>query len=58
MSRATLDAISLHQTSFPAAARAGLIQIDGDIEKLVDFMHLLDTFTPDFPIVTPRPAEN
>lgn len=54
LSRATLDAITLKQTSFPAAVLAGKVKIDGDRAKLAELMGMLDTFEPMFPVVEPR----
>lgn len=57
LSRATLDEISLQQTTFPAAIQAGKITVDGKREKVGEMLGLLDTFTPTFPMVEPRPAQ-
>jgi len=54
LSRATLDAITLKETSFPAAVLAGKVKIDGDRTKLAELMSMLDTFEPMFPVVEPR----
>ena len=54
LSRATLDAITLKETSFPAAVLAGKVKIDGDRAKLAELMSMLDTFEPMFPIVEPK----
>jgi len=54
LSRATLDAITLKETSFPAAVLAGKVKIDGDRAKLGALMAMLDTFEPMFPVVEPR----
>ena len=54
LSRATLDAITLKETSFPAAVLAGKVKIDGDRTKLAELMSMLDTFDPMFPVVEPR----
>jgi alkyl sulfatase BDS1-like metallo-beta-lactamase superfamily hydrolase len=54
LSRATLDAITLKETSFPAAVLAGKVKIDGDRAKLAELMSMLDTFEPMFPVVEPR----
>ena len=32
---------------------AGAIELDGDGQKLIDLLEMFDTFTPDFPMVTP-----
>jgi alkyl sulfatase BDS1-like metallo-beta-lactamase superfamily hydrolase len=54
LSRATLDAITLKETSFPAAVLGGKVKIDGDRAKLGELMAMLDTFEPMFPVVEPR----
>jgi len=54
LSRATLDAITLKETSFPAAVLAGKVKVDGDRAKLAELMSMLDTFEPMFPVVEPR----
>ncbi|ADU34375.1 alkyl/aryl-sulfatase [Variovorax paradoxus] len=54
LSRATLDAITLKETSFPAAVLTGKVKIDGDRAKLGELMAMLDTFEPMFPVVEPR----
>jgi alkyl sulfatase BDS1-like metallo-beta-lactamase superfamily hydrolase len=56
LTRATLNAINLRQTTFREAVRDRRIQIEGDPIKLVEFMSLLDTFEPNFAIVTPKPG--
>lgn len=53
LARATLDAIILGETDFQTAAAAGKIELNGDPAKLAELLGMLDTFTPDFPIVTP-----
>ena len=54
LSRATLDAVTLKETTFPAAVLAGKVKIDGDRSKLTELMSMLDTFDPMFPVVEPR----
>lgn len=54
LTRAVLDDILVRKTSFPDAIKTGAIKIDGDASKLIELLGLLDTFEPDFPIVTPR----
>lgn len=54
LSRTTLDAVMLRETSFPAALLAGKLKIDGDRAKLAELMSMLDIFEPMFPIVEPR----
>ncbi len=56
LTRATLDAISLQQTSFPAALQAGQITVAGKREKLVELLGMLDGPPGMFPVVEPRPA--
>jgi alkyl sulfatase BDS1-like metallo-beta-lactamase superfamily hydrolase len=57
LTRATLDAISLQQISFPKAVESGAIKISGDKAKLFEVLGLLDNFPRMFPVVEPRPAE-
>ncbi len=54
LSRATLDAVTLKQTSFPEAVKSGQVKIEGDRAKLGELLSMLDTFEPMFPIVEPR----
>ncbi|AVQ82741.1 MULTISPECIES: alkyl/aryl-sulfatase [unclassified Variovorax] len=54
LSRATLDAVTLKETSFPAAVLTGKVKIEGDRSKLAELMSMLDTFEPMFPVVEPR----
>lgn len=54
LSRATLDAVTLKETSFPAAVLAGKVKIEGNRAKLGELMSMLDTFEPMFPVVEPR----
>ena len=54
LSRATLDAITLKQTTFPEAVQAGQVKIDGNRAKLGELLSMLDTFEPMFPVVEPR----
>jgi hypothetical protein len=49
LSRATLDAITLKETTFPEAVQSGLVKIDGNRAKLGELMSMLDTFEPMFP---------
>jgi linear primary-alkylsulfatase len=55
LTRATLDDISLQNTTFPAALQSGRITIAGQREKLGELLGMLDTFVPAFPTVEPRP---
>ena len=54
LTRATLDQISLKQTSFPQAMQAGLIKVEGNAGKLGELLGLLDVFPAGFNIVTPN----
>ncbi|MFZ1180782.1 MAG: alkyl sulfatase C-terminal domain-containing protein, partial [Herbaspirillum sp.] len=54
LSRATLDAITLKQTTFPEAVQAGQIKIDGDRAKISELLGMLDTFEQMFPVVEPK----
>ena len=56
LTRATLDEISLQKTTFPAALQSGQITVGGQRAKVAELLGMLDTFTPGFPIVEPRPA--
>jgi alkyl sulfatase BDS1-like metallo-beta-lactamase superfamily hydrolase len=53
MSKATLEQISLKQLDFPTAVQKGLVKLQGDGKKLGELMGSLDTFSPQFNIVTP-----
>jgi alkyl sulfatase BDS1-like metallo-beta-lactamase superfamily hydrolase len=53
LDRPTLDAVVLKQLSFPDAVKAGRVWIQGDPRKLIEFLTLLDDFSPTFPIVEP-----
>jgi alkyl sulfatase BDS1-like metallo-beta-lactamase superfamily hydrolase len=56
LARSTLDAIVLRRTTFPDAAQAGLIKIEGDPTKLIELLGMLDTFNPMFEVVEPKRA--
>jgi len=56
LDRPTLDALALQQTTFPEAVAAGRIRLEGNPAKLAELFSLLDRFSPDFPVVTPRSA--
>jgi alkyl sulfatase BDS1-like metallo-beta-lactamase superfamily hydrolase len=56
LDRPTLDAINLQQTTFRQEVLSGKITIDGDVQKLIEFNGLFDSFVPDFPVVTPSTA--
>ncbi|MDR6607696.1 alkyl sulfatase dimerization domain-containing protein [Pseudomonas synxantha] len=53
MSKATLEQISLKQLDIPSAIQKGLIKLQGNGKKLGELMTSLDTFAPQFNIVTP-----
>lgn len=53
MSKATLEQISLKQMDFPMAIQQGLVKLQGNGKKLGELMSSLDTFAPQFNIVTP-----
>jgi alkyl sulfatase BDS1-like metallo-beta-lactamase superfamily hydrolase len=53
LSKDTLEKISLKQLDFPTAMQKGLIKIQGNGKKLGELMGSLDTFGPQFNIVTP-----
>lgn len=53
LSRATLDAVVLGQTTFPAQMQAGNIVVQGNGQKLAELLSMLDAFSPAWPIVTP-----
>lgn len=53
LSKATLDRIALQQTDFPRAVQAGEIRLEGQAELLGQFLGALDSFSPQFNIVTP-----
>jgi len=54
LARATLDSITLGQTTFDKEIAAGNIKVEGDAKKLAELMGLLDTFDVNFAIVTPE----
>jgi alkyl sulfatase BDS1-like metallo-beta-lactamase superfamily hydrolase len=56
LARTTLDAVTLRQTTFPDAVGAGLIRIEGNADKLVELLGMLDTFNPMFEVVEPKPG--
>ena len=53
MSKATLEQISLKQLDFPTAIQKGLIKLQGNGKKIGELMGSLDSFSPQFNIVTP-----
>jgi alkyl sulfatase BDS1-like metallo-beta-lactamase superfamily hydrolase len=54
LTRKTLNAIMLLQTTFPDAVADGKIAIEGDGAKLRELLSLFDTFSPMFEIVEPK----
>jgi alkyl sulfatase BDS1-like metallo-beta-lactamase superfamily hydrolase len=56
LARGTLDAVTLQQTTFPDAAKAGLIKVDGDPRKVGELSSMLDTFSVIFEVVEPKAA--
>jgi alkyl sulfatase BDS1-like metallo-beta-lactamase superfamily hydrolase len=53
LSKATLEQISLKQLDFPTAIQKGLIKLQGNGKKLGELLGSLDSFSPQFNIVTP-----
>ena len=53
INRSVLDGILTGRLSMPEVLEQGHVAIDGDADALVWFFGLLETSTPDFPIVTP-----
>lgn len=53
LSKDTLEKMSLKQLDFPTAMQKGLIKLQGNGKKLGELMGSLDTFGPQFNIVTP-----
>jgi alkyl sulfatase BDS1-like metallo-beta-lactamase superfamily hydrolase len=53
LSKATLDAIQLKETTLDQAISSGALKIQGNRAAFTDFMGLLDTFPFWFNIVTP-----
>jgi alkyl sulfatase BDS1-like metallo-beta-lactamase superfamily hydrolase len=56
LTQATLRALLLRQTDFVQARSAGLLELDGQPLKLLDFFGLFDDVDANFPIVFPRPS--
>lgn len=54
LARATLDAISLQQTTVTAAMQSGAVQVQGDPQKVAALFGMLDSFRTVFPVVEPR----
>ncbi|WP_095143355.1 alkyl/aryl-sulfatase [Pseudomonas sp. Irchel s3b6] len=53
MNKATLEQIALKQLDFPTAIQKGLVKLKGDGKKLGQLLGSLDTFSPQFNVVTP-----
>jgi alkyl sulfatase BDS1-like metallo-beta-lactamase superfamily hydrolase len=53
LTRQTLNAIMLQQTTFLEAAAGGKLVIEGQAGKLVELLSLFDSFSPSFAIVEP-----
>lgn len=53
LDKSTLDKISLRQFDFPTALKEGAIKLEGNGKKLGEFLSLLDSFDPQFNVVTP-----
>ncbi|MGH8432885.1 MAG: alkyl/aryl-sulfatase [Pseudomonas sp.] len=53
MAKSTLDQISLRQLDFPTALKQGAIKLEGNGKKLGELLGMLDSFQPQFNIVTP-----
>jgi alkyl sulfatase BDS1-like metallo-beta-lactamase superfamily hydrolase len=58
LTRATLDQVLLKQRTFIDAVKAGDVQVEGQPSKLGELLSMLDDFTPDFPILEPKPQRN
>ena len=56
LTRATLDEISLRKTTILAALQGGQISVTGRPDKVGELFGMLDTFTPGFALIEPRPA--
>jgi alkyl sulfatase BDS1-like metallo-beta-lactamase superfamily hydrolase len=56
LTRETLNAILLKQTSPKKAMEEGAIVVTGNPRKLMELLTMLDEFAPDFEIVAPNPA--
>ena len=54
LTRETLNAIMMQQTTFPEAVGTGKIRIEGSGAKLLELLSLFDTFSPMFEIVEPK----
>ena len=58
LTRQTLNAVMLTQTTFPEAVAAGRIAIKGNPGKLIELLSLFDTFSPTFEIVEPKTSRS
>jgi len=56
LDRATLDAITLRQKTFPQALKEGLAKIQGNGARLQELLGMLDEFNTNFDVVTPNPV--
>lgn len=54
LSRATLNTTLTGESSFPAALASGAIQVQGNPQKLLEFLQLIEEPQNNFPIVEPR----
>ncbi len=54
LTKATLDQLSLKQMTLPQAMQSGAIRIDGNPQAVAGLFGMLDTFDPNFNIVTPH----
>lgn len=53
LNKVALDRIAMQQTDFPSAIQAGEIRLEGNPGLLGQFLGMLDSFSPQFNIVTP-----
>ncbi|WP_152228115.1 alkyl sulfatase dimerization domain-containing protein [Pseudomonas sp. SCB32] len=53
LAKATLDQISLRKLDFPTAIKQGDIKLEGDSKVLAGLLGMVDSFPPQFNIVTP-----
>ncbi|MFT3801031.1 MAG: alkyl sulfatase dimerization domain-containing protein [Burkholderiaceae bacterium] len=56
LTKATLDRLSLKQTTMEQAVKDGAIKVDGNSAALAELFGMLDSFDLSFDIVTPRTA--
>ena len=57
LARSALDAVTLQQTTFADAVKAGLIRVEGDRGKVDELVAMLDTFKVMFEVIEPKPAD-